>query len=245
MTPSGSVPYSPICTWATFALGSQTIHFSLLSSWLSNLPDATRRTQWCITSLKENQMIHFSFYYSGAFQTDKNPLHFYLQSLYVIPITAHNNFDPLEANFHPGNKTINLKRNRCAKCTQWVTMGLEIPHIRMWEQSKTWPWQGEQQSQMWVATEVFQGCDPAQVAALPWRGSAALVPPCHQSWSPNGPSMGHFFPFFREAFELEGNAPGWICLQRTVPWPSFTLEHHMSWCQQKKLSGSKDCAPSF
>lgn len=28
---------------------------------------------------------------------------------------------------------------------------------------------------MWVATEVFQGCDAAQAAALPWR---ALVLAC-------------------------------------------------------------------
>lgn len=35
-----------------------------------------------------------------------------------------------------------------------------------------------------------------------------------------------------------------FALERTVPRPSLTLEHHMSWCQQR-WSGNKDCAPSF
>lgn len=113
------------CTWATFFLGSPITHFSLLSFWPSNLPDVARRTQRCITSLKESEMIHFwchlSFYYSGAFQTEKNTLHFHLQSLYVIPKAVHNSFDPSEANVHSENKTVSLRRNRCAKCNQWVS----------------------------------------------------------------------------------------------------------------------------
>lgn len=48
------IPLDDICF-------GELIHFSLLSSRSSNLPDVTKRTQKCITSLKEKQTIDFWF----------------------------------------------------------------------------------------------------------------------------------------------------------------------------------------